>query len=354
MPGREPIKAVVAKLKLVRMRRANRRNQRDRKLRRVVARAIRDAEAQPTQRDAAIFAVRRCDWSERGRLNLHTRDCRPVEPCQHRVRIEPGSANHLKRPARSSTHRYVCPLEKAYARIMKCALEVRHIGRRFDPGNARLVIEHGSRPAGHRDDHEVGTDPQNIVRHASELAECHPVTHRDGKKTNKGGVRIARLHAHVSLHGKAADGIRPIQHDHALVRVRCAAHHLRERRGIGVIARADVLEIDQHHVGAIECSPGSGARSTIETVDWEAGDRVSAVGKSGAVLGAAEAVFGTEQHRESSVVRRAQQIDITATEMIDPRVIREETEAFAGDQVSGVRQQHFNARTHRRGGRGNA
>ena len=131
------------------------------------------------------------------------------------------------------------------------------------------------------------------------------MTHSDGKKTNKGRVRVARLRAHVSLHGNAADGVRPIQHDHPFARARCSTHQLRERRGIGVKARADVLEIDQHHVGAVECSPGSGARSAIETVDWEAGDRVFAVGKSGAILGAAEAVFGTEQHRESCVVRRA-------------------------------------------------
>src|SRR5713226_480144 len=40
MPRCETIEAVIPKLELVRMRRANRRNQRDRKLRRVVTRAI--------------------------------------------------------------------------------------------------------------------------------------------------------------------------------------------------------------------------------------------------------------------------------------------------------------------------
>src|SRR6266852_4502483 len=80
VPRREPIEAVIPKLELVRMHRANRPNQRDRKLRGVVARAIRDAESQTTQRGAAILAIRRRERSERGRLNLHAGHSRLVEP----------------------------------------------------------------------------------------------------------------------------------------------------------------------------------------------------------------------------------------------------------------------------------
>src|SRR6267378_2930839 len=254
VPRRETIEAVVAKLKLVRMHCTNRRNRRDRKSRRVVTRAIRNAESQTTQRHAAILAIGRPDRSERGRLNLHAKGSRRVEPCQHRVGIEPGSANHLKRHARPSPHRHVRSLEQTRPRIMKRALEARHVGRRFDPRHVRLVIEHGSRPAGHRDDHQVGTDPQDVVGHASELAQCHPVTHGDGKKTNKGGVRIARLRTHVSLHGKAADGVRPIQHDHPFSRARKRVIVLDRPDPIGGLAvqgnvRAEAGDPDSAFVG---------------------------------------------------------------------------------------------------------
>ena len=39
---------------------------------------------------------------------------------------------------------------------------------------------------------------------------------------------------------------------------------------------------------------------------------------------------------------RAQEIDITATEVIDPGMVREQAETFAGNQMSRVGQQHFN------------
>src|SRR5438045_4903485 len=69
---RQTIKAVIPKLKLARMRRANCRKQRDGKLRRVIVRAIRDAEAETMERQAAVLAIRRRDRSEQGRLKCHT------------------------------------------------------------------------------------------------------------------------------------------------------------------------------------------------------------------------------------------------------------------------------------------
>jgi hypothetical protein len=55
-------------------------------------------------------------------------------------------------------------------------------------------------------------------------------------------------------------------------------------------------------------------------------------------------VFRTEQHREPRAVRCAEQIGVAPAEMIDPRVIREETEALAGNQVCRIGEQDLDTR----------
>src|SRR5882757_6344073 len=49
----------------------------------------------------------------------------------------------------------------------------------------------GAPPAGRRHDGELGADGQHVITQPRELAEGHPVTHRNGKKANERGVGIA-------------------------------------------------------------------------------------------------------------------------------------------------------------------
>jgi len=54
--------------------------------------------------------------------------------------------------------------------------------------------------------------------------------------------------AHVALHRGPADGIGAIEDDDPFPRTRCIAHQLDGRRDVGVVAGADVLQVDQEHV----------------------------------------------------------------------------------------------------------
>ena len=120
------------------------------------------------------------------------------------------------------------------------------------------------------------------------------MTHRDRQESDEGGIRIAHARADVALDGDSADRIGAIEHDHAFPGARGVAHQDRRRRDIRVIAGADVLQIDQHHVDGIEGGSRRATRSAIETVDWEAGSRIPAVGQSGTIFRSPKSVLGTE------------------------------------------------------------
>src|SRR5205814_8947488 len=111
---------------------------------------------------------------------------------------------------------------------------------------------------------------------------------------------------------------------------------LRGGGNVGVVAGADILQIDQDDVDRIECGACTGTRSLIKTVDWKTGARVSAVRNPRAILGALKAVLGTEQQHKPCAVRREQDVHVASARPIDAGVIRQETEAFAGDEMSGV------------------
>ncbi len=111
----------------------NRGEQRDRKLGRIIVLAITHAEPHTAQRNAGILGVGRGDRGERRRLDLDSDERRRIEPPYDGIGIEPRSPQDPERRPSPTTHRHIRPLEQTGTRIEQRALEVGHIGRRFDP-----------------------------------------------------------------------------------------------------------------------------------------------------------------------------------------------------------------------------
>src|SRR5205809_916582 len=63
-----------------------------------------------------------------------------IQPLEDLRGIQPRCAKDLKRHPGAAADGDVRTLEKAEAGIMKGALEIGHVWRRFDPGETRLVV----------------------------------------------------------------------------------------------------------------------------------------------------------------------------------------------------------------------
>ena len=110
--------------------------------------------------------------------------------------------------------------------------------------------------------------PEDVVRQPEQLAERHAVAHRHGEKAHERGVGIGDGGVHIALHCLPTHGVRPVEHHHPHAAPGGLAHQLCRGRGVGVIPGADVLEVHERDVGAVECGEVGRARPTIETIDW--------------------------------------------------------------------------------------
>ena len=123
---------------------------------------------------------------------------------------------------------------------------------------------------------------------------------------------VQRFLHRAALDRDAAERIRPVEHDDRDLRPRRRAQRQRHRPDVRVVAAADVLQIDDQHVDALQLHRRR--RQRLERLAVEAGDRnararVAPVVDADHVLRlAAHAVLGPEQPRRPHA-RRDQPID---------------------------------------------
>ena len=122
------------------MRRADGHKERDGELRGIVPGPVSHVDSHPVQRDARVFPVGGRDGREDGRRDFHAGERRWIQPLEDVRGIQPRCAKDLKRHPGAAADGDVRTLEQAEAGIMKGALEIGHVWRRFDPGETRLVV----------------------------------------------------------------------------------------------------------------------------------------------------------------------------------------------------------------------
>ena len=119
-------------------------------------------------------------------------------------------------------------------------------------------------PALHRHDLEIGSEPEMIVEQASQLTDRHPMPHRDRVLPDE---RLESADKHRSFHGQAADGIRPIADDRLDAVLTTSRQAIRHRVDVGVNACADVLQVDDQRLDAVEHFRCWFSRFAVERVD---------------------------------------------------------------------------------------
>ena len=148
----------------------------------------------------------------------------------------------MRRPASLAQVR---PLDQAHARIDGGRVDRRHVRRRNHPRQPRVAPPHRSPPAAHRNHHQVAIELKDFVEVARQLARRHGVTRRQREHPYE--TRELLL-ANVAFEMHAVDRIGPVQHDHLHACLGSRAHAKRHRVDEGVVARADVLQIDHQRV----------------------------------------------------------------------------------------------------------
>ena len=133
------------------------------------------------------------------------------------------------------------------------------------------------------------------VQVRGDFADRHAVTDRERIEADEGRVRGIR---HVAFHARAAERIRPVEHDDFDPCRRRRSHHERRRPDERVVARADILEVDDHRVDLAQHRGRRRASLTIEAVDRQAGEGIALEADVRVVLGRApEPMLGGPQRR---------------------------------------------------------
>ena len=134
------------------------------------------------------------------------------------------------------------------------------------------------------------------VQVARELADRHPVSHGERVEADEGRER--RI-AHVALDDDATERVWPIEHDDPHAHARAHAHGEGHRPVVGVVARADVLQVDDEHVESAEHRDGRFASLAVEAPHRQSGRRVARAGHQRVILrGAPQSVLRRQERRE--------------------------------------------------------
>ncbi len=132
--------------------------------------------------------------------------------------------------------------------------------------------------------------------HQSELAHGHAVTDGEGMQADEREVPGIE---NVALDPQAADRVRTIQHDQANAVHGTGLHGVQHRVDERVVARADVLDVEDQDVDPGQHFRGGNAGLAIEAEDRQTGPRVLAVAHFFEVLGICEnTVLRTEERHQ--------------------------------------------------------
>jgi hypothetical protein len=176
------------------------------------------------------------------------------------------------------------------------------------------------------------------------------VAHRNREHADE---RRERGVEHVPLDDVAADRVGPVEHEKGDSVLSRGAHRRRHRRHVRVVARADVLHVEEENVDAFEHLLGRCERRAIDRVDRHARARVHVGRDRGPLpLVPADAVLGREERDQLDRRMLGEQIDVGPAFPIHPGVVGDEPHAATPHQVQGVGEQDLDARPYRRRGGG--
>jgi len=193
---------------------------------------------------------------------------------EYGLNVQPGRPELLKRTVSSTTHGQVRPLEQTGARVMRGALDGRHVGRCRNPWQAGLRGPLRTPPATCGDHSQPRSNRELLIEHQSELTRRHSMAHGDRKEPHKGGERRIQ---YIALHQLTADRIRSIRDHEQQTGHRGRFHRPGHGRHIRVVTRSDILDIEHQGVEILQNSRIGCKALTIQRVDRKPGGQVVSI-----------------------------------------------------------------------------
>src|SRR5262249_37260042 len=179
-------------------------------------------------------------------------------------RVDERRTENLKRPCRAPAFGNVRSLEQTHSRINGRGIERRHVRRRHHPGQSGLIEPHRAFPILHRQDRQSAFRKGLIAKLSRQFADRLAVANWNWMKADE---RFVTFLNRRTFDGHAVDRIWPIEHDDVHASLRTRTHAEIKRPNESVVARADVLEIDNQGVETGEHFRRRLAMLTVQTVN---------------------------------------------------------------------------------------
>ena len=187
-------------------------------------------------------------------------------------RAHPRSAELLEWRVGAAADREVRPLDGANPWIDAGRHHVAHVGGWVDPRQARRFEPVVAPPLFHGHDGQIRANVRFAVQQPHELADRQSVTNRHRQIAY---VPIAARVLRRPLDVDAVNRIGTIEHDNRQPPLRRFLEHIRDRRGICVEPRANVLQVGHDHVEPLEHLRRRPLGLSVQRVNRQSGFLVS-------------------------------------------------------------------------------
>src|SRR3989338_10451737 len=179
--------------------------------------------------------------------------------------VNPGGSDHFEREGISNTDVDKRKLPEGCRRgIIKRSVPLGHIGRGGNPRKTGFNKGHRPVPAAHWNHGERGPNLIFGIEIAGKFSDRHAVAKRDVEITVE---RSQLFFDKKSVDQIAPQRVRPVEHHNRNLALLCRLHAIKKSGGIGIGTAADILDIKDKKIDAIEHFTGRPARLSVQTIN---------------------------------------------------------------------------------------
>ena len=246
---------------------------------------------------------------------------------------------------------------QAAGRIVFGGIRRRNVGRRQNPGQTGVGVQHIARPPLHRDHgqfaFDVGLVPFLVavhplfIDHLRQFPYRQPVEIRNFILADK---REPGLFHQAAFHFQSPLRIGPVEHHYFNAQFPAGAHRQPQGADEGIGTGAHVLDIIDHHIDALEHLRRRFAGRSVQRIDGQASFLVYAVRHLSACIDiAAHPVFRAVKRHQIHFGSLLQYLDGGHQLAVHPAGIGQQAHAFAFENVKSPVPEYFHPRFDRSG-----
>ena len=221
-------------------------------------------------------------------------------------------------------------------------LPIRNVRRGLHPLQSGVGPDHRASPAVHAHDAQLRADAEPVVEERRELADRHSMAHRNRVEADErfvGGLEDR------SFDRRRRSGLGRSSTQNSLPNCFRALHRVGHRRDVRVRARADVLNVEEQNVDAVEHRRARMAGGAVEAVDRQVRLRVDVGGDRRARAAvAAKAVFGRIDRFDANLPVVQDRVDDRFEARRDAALIGDDADRAAAEIAPGLRAERLRRR----------